>query len=67
MRLNSTVVGRIARMSIQVLQDRRGATAIEYGLILAFVVIGMIVGLTALGGATSGMWNNVSDKVANAH
>lgn len=67
MRLNSTVVGRIARMSIQVLRDRRAATAIEYGLILAFVVIGMIFGLTALGSATSGMWNTVSDKVANAH
>lgn len=45
--------------------DNRGATAIEYGLIIAFIVIGMIVGLSALGVSTSRMWSGVDRSVAN--
>lgn len=45
--------------------DNRGATAIEYGLIIAFIVIGMIVGLSALGVLTSRMWRGVDRSVAN--
>lgn len=48
------------------LRSTRGATAIEYGLILAFVVIAMIVGLTALANSTTGMWNTVDTKVSAA-
>ena len=44
----------------------RGATAIEYGLILGFVVIAMFIGLAQLGSATSGLWNNVADRVIKA-
>lgn len=45
------------------LLDRRGATAIEYGLIVALIVIAMIASLAALGNTTTVMWNNVHDKV----
>lgn len=51
---------------VRAVRDRRGATAIEYGLILAFVFIVMIVGLTALANTTTDMWGNVSTKVAAA-
>lgn len=57
----------VARVTVRMLRDSRAATAIEYGLILAFVVVALIVGLTALGGATSGMWNTVDTKVSAAH
>jgi pilus assembly protein Flp/PilA len=53
------VLRRLAR-------NRRGATAIEYGLILSLVVLTMLAALQGLAGATTGMWNNVSDKVQNA-
>ncbi len=56
----------VARAATRMLRDSRAATAIEYGLILALVVIALIIGLSALGGATSGMWNMVNTKVANA-
>jgi pilus assembly protein Flp/PilA len=39
--------------------DTRGATAIEYGLIAALIIIGMMTGLQALGGGTNGMWGRV--------
>ena len=56
----------LVRSIIRALRDRRGATATEYGLILAFVVVGLIVGLTALAGSTTGMWNTVENKVTSA-
>ncbi len=45
--------------------DRRGATAVEYGLIAALIIIAMIGGISALGGGAGGMWTDVSDKVVD--
>ena len=56
---------RVRRAVVHLLADRRGATAIEYGLILAFVVLAMFVALSELGSTTSRMWDNVSAKVGN--
>ena len=44
--------------------DQRGATAVEYGLIAALIVIATVGALQGVADATSGMWNNVSNKVA---
>ena len=45
--------------------DQNGATAIEYGLIAALIVIAMMGGLSALGGGAGGMWTDVHDQVTN--
>lgn len=47
-------------------RDRRGATAIEYGLIAAVIVVAMIVIITEVASTTTGLWNNVATKVMNA-
>jgi pilus assembly protein Flp/PilA len=47
--------------------DEKGATVIEYGLILALIVLALMSSLISLAGATTGMWTNVSDKVQAAH
>lgn len=47
--------------------NRRGATAVEYGLIVALIVIAMIASLSTLANVTVGMWDNVNAKVTNAH
>lgn len=44
----------------------RGATAVEYGLIVALIVLGMIAGLTSLGNATGQLWGNISQQVQQA-
>jgi pilus assembly protein Flp/PilA len=44
--------------------DERGATAIEYGLIAALIVVAMIAGLTKLGGGTNGMWGMIASNVS---
>ena len=42
------------------LRDCRGATAVEYGLILALLVVAMMVSLTNVATTTSSMWNNIA-------
>jgi pilus assembly protein Flp/PilA len=49
------------------LQDQRGATAIEYGLIISLVVIAMMASLMQVANVTVGMWNGVSDKVVESN
>jgi pilus assembly protein Flp/PilA len=46
-------------------RHNRGATAIEYGLILALITITMLVGFSQLAGTTTGLWGNLADKVTN--
>ena len=44
----------------------RGATAIEYGLIAALIVIAMVGALGQLGGGSTGMWGKISSAVLNS-
>jgi pilus assembly protein Flp/PilA len=46
--------------------DKRGATAIEYGLIVALIALAMVGALSALGGGAGGMWTNIGTQVAGA-
>lgn len=46
--------------------NSRGATAIEYGLIAALIVVAMIGALGGLGGGVGGMWSNLSSQFQNA-
>ncbi|MGN3973457.1 Flp family type IVb pilin [Tsuneonella sp. SYSU-LHT278] len=46
--------------------DISGATAVEYGLILAMVFLAMIVAVQNFGNTTITMWNNVADKMDKA-
>lgn len=47
----------------ELLKDRRGATAVEYGLILALVFLAMVGAIRGVATETSEMWNNVSNAV----
>ena len=47
-------------------RDANGATAIEYGLILALVFLAMLGGITAFGQSAIGMWNTVSNSVSSS-
>lgn len=44
----------------------QGATAIEYGLIAALIVVAMIGALGQLGGGSTGMWGKISSAVLNS-
>lgn len=44
------------------LRDTQGATAIEYGLILALIAIAMITAMQSLANSTNNMWGNIESE-----
>ena len=53
----------IRKTLLRLIADQRGATAIEYGLIAALIVIAMMGGLKTLGGGAGGMWTKIKADV----
>ena len=51
---------------VSLLKSKHGATAVEYGLILALIVLAMLGALRAFAGASIGMWEDVSARTAAA-
>jgi pilus assembly protein Flp/PilA len=55
------LVEMLARLGL--LRCERGATAVEYGLIIAMIVLAMVAALNNVATKTTGMWNNVATEV----
>jgi pilus assembly protein Flp/PilA len=53
----------MARFLVRLLGDKKGATAVEYALIIALIVIAMVGALNGLSSKTNSMWNNVATTV----
>jgi len=51
----------------RLLRDSRGATAIEYGLIISLIVIAMITAMQGFANETIEMWGNVEDDYRDAN
>jgi pilus assembly protein Flp/PilA len=43
-------------------RSERGATAIEYGLIAALIVVAIMTSIGSIGETVSEMWNDVADN-----
>ena len=50
----------------KIVSDERGATAVEYGFMLALIVLAMMSALSGVADETSKLWNDVSTKTAEA-
>jgi pilus assembly protein Flp/PilA len=50
----------------RLIRDTKAATAVEYGLICALIVLAIMAALLALGTVAKDLWNNVSHKVETA-
>ena len=48
---------------LKLLQDKRGATAIEYGLIAALIAVAAITAMTSIGSKLGSTFNNVSSNL----
>lgn len=48
------------------IDDTTGATAVEYGLVIALIVVAMIVALQGVADATSDTWNKVDSQATDA-
>ncbi|KTR82091.1 hypothetical protein NS277_15545 [Novosphingobium barchaimii] len=49
------------------LHDSRGTSAVEYGLILGIVVLGIFLAVSGVASETLKMWTYVEAKAASAH
>ncbi len=54
---------RIVHVLSRILRDHRGATAIEYGLIVALIVIAIIVAIQGVADENTGLWAFVRSNV----
>jgi pilus assembly protein Flp/PilA len=57
------VEGKGSRIVRRLTEDRRGVTAIEYGLIAALVAIAAIAAMTTLGTSLSSTFSNVASTL----
>jgi len=46
------------------LGEEKGATAVEYALIISLIILAMLASLSNVASSTTGMWNNVADEVS---
>ena len=49
----------------QLMTDTRGATAIEYGLILTLVGVSIAAAMATTGVGTRGQWNNLYETISD--
>ena len=50
---------------LPLIRDEQGASAVEYGLILALIFLAVMGGVSALGDSVKGRWNDISNKVTS--
>jgi pilus assembly protein Flp/PilA len=56
----------VRRRILRFLKDQSGATAIEYGLIVGLIAVGIIASLTLFGGSIAGMFGVIENKAGGA-
>ncbi|MHA3835642.1 Flp family type IVb pilin [Terrabacter sp. AAH1] len=52
-----------AKIQTMLAQRDKGATAVEYGLMVALIAAVVIIGVTALGNTSGNTFNDVSTKI----
>jgi len=56
----------ILKIIAKLRSDRRGTSAVEYGVILAMIVFTIMLAIEGLATVTNDMWDDVSTKTADA-
>jgi pilus assembly protein Flp/PilA len=59
------MLSRLVKFQVKIaaMRSDRGATAVEYGLMVALIAIVIIVAVRALGSSLSGLFNTVQSSV----
>ena len=47
-------------------ESEDGATAVEYAVLLALILVVLISAITSVGNSTSGLWNSDATQIRNA-
>ncbi|WP_314471013.1 Flp family type IVb pilin [Sphingomonas sp. Ag1] len=58
-----SAIKRALAATLRLAGDQRGATAVEYGFILALIVIAIMASVAGLAEKTTSMWNDLSSSV----
>ena len=61
--LYTTLYTFMAFTSDRLKKEAKGATAVEYGLMVGLIAVVIIVGVTALGGKLNGLFDSISTKL----
>ncbi len=56
----------MSNIAKELVDDTSGATAIEYGLIIALIAIAIIASVQNVAGTTVAMWNMVTNRSVSA-
>lgn len=56
----------LSNIAKELVDDTSGATAIEYGLIIALIAIAIVASVQNLAGTTIAMWNMVTNRSVSA-
>ena len=59
----ATLVSLVASAQDRLKRDEKGATAVEYGLMVGLIAVVIIVAVTALGGELAGLFQTIVDKL----
>jgi Flp pilus assembly pilin Flp len=61
-----STANRLGAFARRLAHARRGSSSVEYGFILAFIVLVAFVAIVQLADVTKRMWNDNSDRVIAA-
>ncbi|RZU31206.1 Flp family type IVb pilin [Blastococcus saxobsidens] len=62
----ATIASFVAFAQERLRRDEKGATAVEYGLMVGLIAVVIIVAVTALGGQLNGLFETVTTKLGGA-
>lgn len=54
---------RLRSFTARVVRSEDGASAVEYGLLVSLIALGIILALTALGGNLATLFNNIAGSL----
>ncbi len=66
MRIGPLRSKRIGRFLLRIARERAGSSGVEYGFILAVIVLIVFAAIVQMGDVTQRMWSNINSRVASA-
>lgn len=63
---SASTLSKLNRAAIAFARDEAGVTSIEYALIGSLIAVVIVVSVTNVGSAVSGLYQRVADEVAKA-
>ena len=62
-RIYATLITLTSLVEDRVRRDEKGATAVEYGLLVGLIAVAIIVAVTFLGDSLTGLFNNIGNAL----